>query len=57
MSLVARFHGSLGCLLEMWLSGLLQCDPFLTDQQSEETFLARSIDNWAPEDLMRVIQL
>lgn len=57
MPLVARFHGSLGCLLEMWLSVAAPVRPFLTDQQREESFAALSIDNWASEDLKRGIQL
>lgn len=48
---------ALCCLLEMWLSVATPVRPFLTDQQREESFPAPSINNWAPEDLKRAIQL
>lgn len=57
MPLVARLHGSLGCLLELWLSVATPVRPFLTGQQREESFPAPSTKNWALEDLKRVVQL
>lgn len=46
MPLVARLHGSLGCLLELWLSVATPVRPFLTGQQREESFPAPSTKIW-----------
>lgn len=50
MRLVARLHGSLGCLLELWLSVASPVRPFLTGQQREESTKHKELGSWRSEE-------